>query len=240
MEKKISDHIFEPVETKQAYKEVSEKIKTAIFNGTLKPEDRLPSEIALAKQFQVSRQTVREALRLLEMSGFITIRRGSAGGPIIEKTVLHAVSNALLNALQMQNVTLNDITVARIETEKSVLRYAIKNADQADINALSENISTAKRKVEQGITVFPDNVEFHILLARASKNPVFIVVVESILALGAEYISRFGLNFEASKKTLAEHEKILKAVIERNTEEAIRLIKDHLLRIGHRNKSTTE
>jgi DNA-binding FadR family transcriptional regulator len=233
MGKKKIDHVFAPIKTQQAFKKISEKIKKAIFDGELKPGDRLPSEISLAKQFQVSRQTVREALRLLEMSGFITIRRGSTGGPIIENTVLHAVSNAMNNAIRMQDFTLNDLTTARLETEKSLIKYVVKNADQADIDALSENIVKSKRNADEGIPYFPDFADFHILLAKASKNPVFTVVIESILALGVEYVSRIGRDEENTMVTIAEHENILKAIIEKDADKAIRLMENHVARIGH-------
>ncbi|MDZ7700199.1 MAG: GntR family transcriptional regulator [Deltaproteobacteria bacterium] len=62
---------------------ISNSIKELILNGTLKIGDRLPSEKELAQQFQVDRQTIREALRLLELSGFVTIQRGPGGGPVI-------------------------------------------------------------------------------------------------------------------------------------------------------------
>lgn len=67
--------IFTPVKSKRTFEEVSSKIKNLIFDGTLKPGDRLPSESELAVQFGVGRQTLREALRILELSGFIFMRK---------------------------------------------------------------------------------------------------------------------------------------------------------------------
>ena len=58
------DNLFTPIESKRTFEEISSKVKTLIFDGTLKPGDKLPSELELAKQFGVGRQSVREALRL--------------------------------------------------------------------------------------------------------------------------------------------------------------------------------
>ena len=234
--KRITRQIFQPIEPRRTFKEISEKIKQAIFKGTLKPGDRLPSEVELARQFNVARQTVREALRLLEMSGFITVRRGSNGGPIIENTVLHAATDAILNAIQLQDVSLADLTAARLEIEKGVLRHVVRNADESDIEMLQKNIIRAKEKVSRGVIAFFDNVEFHKLLAKASKNPLFAIVVESIMAVGADYITRIKPALEPSKKTVYEHEAILEAIIETKTEKAIHLLEDHLMRIGHLNR----
>jgi DNA-binding transcriptional MocR family regulator len=73
------ENLFTPIESKRTFEEISSKVKTLIFDGTLKPGDRLPSELELAKQFGVGRQSVREALRLLELSGFVSIQKGYGG-----------------------------------------------------------------------------------------------------------------------------------------------------------------
>ena len=68
--------LFTPIKRMRTFEEVSSKIKEQIFEGAIKPGDKLPSETQLAGQFKVGRQTIREALRLLERSGFITIQKG--------------------------------------------------------------------------------------------------------------------------------------------------------------------
>ena len=83
----VKKELFSPIKSKRTFEEVSGKIKTLIFDGVLKPGDRLPSEIELARQFMVSRQTIREALRILELSGFIKVQKGGSGGPLIKDTI---------------------------------------------------------------------------------------------------------------------------------------------------------
>ena len=80
--------LFGPIRNGRIFEEVSFKIKELILNGTINPGDKLPSEAELAQQFGVSRQTIREALRLLELSGFITVQRGAHGGPLIKDTIV--------------------------------------------------------------------------------------------------------------------------------------------------------
>jgi DNA-binding FadR family transcriptional regulator len=65
-----ANHLFVPIKDLRTVNEISTKIKDLIFSGVLKPGDRLPSEVKLAQQLNVGRQTIREALRLLEISGF--------------------------------------------------------------------------------------------------------------------------------------------------------------------------
>lgn len=224
--------LFQPVESKRTFEEIADQIKRSIFDGTLDPGDRLPSELELARQFNVGRQTIREALRFLEMSGFITIHRGAKGGPVIENTLLHIASNSLMNAIQMQNITLNDLTAARIEIERGVLLHVLKSADASDVRILQENVFKAKREIKKGIRASALNVEFHRLLARASKNPVFEIVVDSIMAVAADYLSRFELGLEQSKRSVDDHEALLAAIIEKDTNKAIKILEDHLRLLG--------
>jgi DNA-binding FadR family transcriptional regulator len=224
--------VFQPVETKRTFEEIADQIKESIFDGTLEPGDRLPSELELARQFGVGRQTIREALRFLEMSGFITIQRGTKGGPVIENTILHIASNSLMNAIQMQNITLDDLTAARIEIERGVLMHVMKNSDASDIKMLQENVSKAKGEIKNNIRASALNVEFHRLLAKATKNPVFEIVVDSIMAVAADYLSRIELGLEQSKRSVNDHEALLSAIIEKNTTKAVKVLEDHLRLLG--------
>jgi DNA-binding FadR family transcriptional regulator len=113
------------------------------------------------------------------------------------------------------------------------LCHAVKNADESDIRLLKKNIVEAKNKIKKNVIAFADNVEFHILLARCSKNPVFVVVVQAIMAIGANYIIKANYTLEECKKTVEEHEVILNAIIGKETEKATRLFEDHIHRIGH-------
>jgi DNA-binding FadR family transcriptional regulator len=223
--------LFKPITTERAFEHVSTKIKSLIFKGILKAGDKLPSETELARQFDVGRQTIREALRVLELSGFLTIQRGATGGPMISDTISDTISNSFLDAMQMKTVTIDDLTVARLEIEKVVLSHAINNADSSDIERLRENVLKAKEKVEGNIQAFSENVQFHRLLANASKNHVFVLIQGAIMAVVADFLSRVEPDLAKSKQVVKSHEDILNAIIRRESDEALRLLEKHLLDI---------
>ena len=205
-----------------------------IFKGVLKPGDRLPSESQLARQFNVGRQTVRESLRILELSGFITIQKGSLGGSIIQDTILNTISNSLLDALQMGRIKPTDLTIARLEIEKAMLNYAIHNADESDLKQLQDNIDRAKIKLDADLQPFKDNIDFHRLLAKASKNYVFVIVVDSIFAFIVDFFSQLKPEIEVSENVIPIHQGILDAMIRKDAEEAIALLENHILETGKR------
>jgi GntR family transcriptional repressor for pyruvate dehydrogenase complex len=138
-----------PIKEKRAFEEVSSKLKELIFTGKLKPGQRLPSESALAQHFQVGRQTIREALRILELSGFISVKAGTKGGPIIEGTMLSKMSGLLLDAFRFDRVSLQDLMTARRAIEISVLDAVFKNGHKSGLTELRAIIAQARATREQ-------------------------------------------------------------------------------------------
>jgi DNA-binding FadR family transcriptional regulator len=222
------EEIFRPVKTKRAFEEISTEIKRLIFEGTLRPGDRLPNENELARKFGVSRQTIREALRVLELTGVIRIKKGGAGGPLIVDTIMHAINGLYLDAIQMKNITAEEISTARIKIEKMVLDEAIDRADDDDIRKMEENVVLEKMVQGNNLDAFEKNMEFHRLIAKASKNHLFVIVMESMIAVVADFRSRIGLDIEVSKRATDEHEEILQAIKMRDRERAADLMEKHL------------
>ncbi|TET90161.1 MAG: FadR family transcriptional regulator [Desulfobacteraceae bacterium] len=228
--------IFAPIKRTRTFEDVSDKIKQLIFDDVLKPGEKLPSEAQLAQQFGVGRQTVREALRLLEISGFITIHRGGSGGPIIKDTILNRISDLFLDAFRIKKVTLAELTVARLEIEKVVLNHVIDNVEESDIRSLQKNVAEARKKIDNNIVATEENIQFHILLAQASRNHVFFIVVESIMAIVGDFLSRIGPDVETSDNVVSYHEDIVKAIAEKKRTKAINLLEQHLLEVRNRLK----
>jgi GntR family transcriptional repressor for pyruvate dehydrogenase complex len=223
--------LFSPVETKRAFEKVSTEIKKLIVRGELKAGDRLPSETEMARQFNVGRQTIREALRILELSGFICIQKGAGGGAVITHTVLNTLSNALIDVMRMEKVSINQLSTARMGIEKLVLEHAVQNCTEADIEALRQSISAARRIMERGLPAFDENNSFHMLLAKASGNRVFVIVAEVLMAVATDLMSRVRQASEISEiseRVWREHEAILESIIEKDTAKAVKLMDAHL------------
>src|SRR5690242_17566569 len=91
--------IFGPARPRRTFEEIINQIKTNIEEGRLKRGDKLPTERALAAQLQVSRNTVREALRTLEISGFIILKRGPTGGAFVAASDPAVLNSQLTSAL---------------------------------------------------------------------------------------------------------------------------------------------
>lgn len=244
---KAQENLFSPIKSKRTFEEVSSKIKRLIFDGVLKPGDRLPSEIELSNQFNVGRQTIREALRILELSGFITVQKGGSGGPLIKDTIINTISDLFLDAFRMEKISIEELTVARLEIEKMVLNRVMDNVKASDIEDLKQNLKAAQEKIEDNLMANEENIEFHNLLARASRNHVFVIVVGSIAAVLRNLLSRLSPEMGTtadravydesslmSANAVRYHEEILEAIIENRREKAIELLEQHLVEVSDR------
>jgi GntR family transcriptional repressor for pyruvate dehydrogenase complex len=211
--------LFARLKTKRAFEEISAEIKRMIFSGVLKPGDRLPSESELGSQFGVSRQTIREAVRRLELAGFIAVQKGASGGPLVVDTILNSISDSFLDAFQLKKMTTDELTKARVEIEKMVVRNLFGVINKGDIATIRQGIREAKKKLEQGIMPFGDDLQFHKLLAKATHNYVFVIMVESLMAVVAHFMSFLNIGADGWGKAIRAHERIVDA-IERGDEAA--------------------
>ncbi len=229
MKKEQYGEVFGPIRNRRTFEEVSDRLKELIFNGTLQPGQQLPSEHALAQLFQVGRQSVREALRVLELSGFITVRPGVKGGAVIEGTVLSKLAGLFLDTIKLHKISLVDCMEARKAIESSVLKLAVQNAGQSDIEDLRDNIMRARRKLQAGQPAYEENVDFHRVLAKASHNYTFSIVMESILAVFSDFKSRNeGVRVTQSMHVTTLHEAIVDAIVAKQGPSALEQLKKDL------------
>jgi DNA-binding FadR family transcriptional regulator len=234
--------------TMRTFENVALKIKEMIFQGEIKPGHPLPSETALARKFGVGRQSVREAIRILEYSGIIsTQKKGRISGVIVQDNILATISNLFVDAMTYDKIPLAHLTVARLEIEKAVVVHAAKNAEEKDYQALEENIAMARKKILKKQPATEENITFHKLLAESSGNIFFIFMVDVLLSSLRDFIGQkhfvdstnadhrlFNNDIERSRQVITYHEDILQAIKHENTERAKMLMEEHLLNLQER------
>jgi len=204
--------------TKRAFDEISGEIKRLI--------SRAFSSRGTDYRLRLIWQTSLEwggnhprGLRLLELSGFISMQKGGAGGPLVVDTILNTIGNSFLDAFQMGRITIDELTVARLAIEQMVWRASL-DLYRADLRALRENVSQAKKKIESGTQAFEENTQFHRLLARSLRPPVRYP--HGIYHDGSCPFSQHpGVNLELSDGSVTAHEQIIAALEEGNREKAL-------------------
>lgn len=185
---------FRAVRALRASDEIAAQIRAELATGKLAVGSRLPSERALAEQFGVSRNTLREALRSLEHAGLLTLHKGAHGGAFIARGGGQAVSNGLQDLFSLGEIQPAQLTEARIWLEAVIVREACRRATPDDIAALRRNV--AETEAAMAVDDFPQraekNIEFHRILARMTGNPMMELLVNAVLDVLRGFIRSIG------------------------------------------------
>ncbi|MCB2185194.1 MAG: GntR family transcriptional regulator [Deltaproteobacteria bacterium] len=163
--------------TEKVSDRIIEQIRDAVLSGELKPGDRIASEKELVAQFEVSKATMREALRVLEVMGLVEIRKGTQGGVFVAEVDMKTTVHSIMNFLHFRSVSIRDITMLRFMLEPWVIQIAMLNADETDYDRLTELTLHADRKT---VPELVHDIGFHRYLARMTNNPILILIMDFI------------------------------------------------------------
>lgn len=215
----------------RVFEEICDKIKERVASGSLKPGDKLPSERDLAEQFQTSRSAVREALRNLERSGVVELRKGIKGGTYISKVDSSVVSNSLSDLLNFGNISIVDLTESRAIIQEAVIRLACLRGTEEDFDALEHSIEVTERLTIEGQLEERrvQLLEYYRLLGRATHNEVMALLVGALTDLVLKLLKRDDVM--PLPTTIKTHRRILQHLRNREVEEAARLMSAHLTKL---------
>jgi 3-hydroxyisobutyrate dehydrogenase len=157
------------------------RIRGQIVRGELKAGDRLPAESELMERFGVSRPTLREAIRVLEMESLLRMRRGSRGGALITSPDPQVAARAVGVLLQLRGVSLRDIHEARMMIEPTAARRIAESHDASPVlDTLRERNEEARANVRD-FREFPHRSwSFHKTLVEGARNETLTVLWQMI------------------------------------------------------------
>ncbi|MCW3014205.1 MAG: GntR domain protein [Solirubrobacterales bacterium] len=178
---------FSPVQTRRTFEEAVDQIAERIQFGELRVGDQLPPERTLAAQMQISRPTVREALKVLAESGVVEVRPGPTGGAFVlsefvPRVVIHRRSELRLNEV-------GGVLEARRMLEPRVAQLAAVHAGRADFETMERTIARQVRIAasgDAGVVTHEDRFlaldqQFHLAIARATGNSTVVGMMRSLL-----------------------------------------------------------
>jgi DNA-binding FadR family transcriptional regulator len=225
--------MFKAIPTNRISKVVADQIRDAVFQKRLKPGDRLPPERKLMEEFEVSRVTIREALRSLEHFGIIEIKRGFEGGAFIKDPSTKFVNNYLQDIFSLGKIKVCHLTEARFSVEPSSVKLACERMTEGFLKQIELNIKETKECLDKGNKNDARllNLEFHRKIAQASENPVIFFMIDSIMDIMENNISSIPLLGKPVARSLKFHEEIYFAIRDRNAKGAHDLMQDHIMNI---------
>jgi DNA-binding FadR family transcriptional regulator len=223
-----NDSLFQPIESSNLYKSISERIKEAIFKNHLKPGDKLPSEKELSLSFNVSKASLREALRTLEAEGLIEIRKGVSGGAFVREVDLNTACGFFFNYLFFQKPTLREFSQIRIILELAVIDIITPVLTDVELAHLEGNLEKTKNSLNNGKYICELDLAFHRMLASATNNTIIEVVLEAIKHAVFEIKSILEPDYEFAKSIYELHKQIYEALCERDAEKAKNQMFNHI------------
>jgi GntR family transcriptional repressor for pyruvate dehydrogenase complex len=218
---------FKPLKQSRVSEEVLRQLKEAIILGEFKSGQKLPSERELTEAFRVSRSVIREAIRALEITGFVGLRHGPAGGAFVKDLSFDHVGDAFLDVFLANKVAIRELADVRYYIEPEVARLAALQANASGKKRLVEaqeaefiEVSTTSDRIDQLQKV-------HLVIAELCANHFFEAIAKSMLKLTYEIVEAVDPDHRALHMP-GEHCDIIEAILHRNAEAAKEAMACHL------------
>lgn len=224
-ERVIGEKVLRPRE------QVEKQVRAAILSGDLKSGERLPSEAELSRQFNVSRTTVREALRSLNSQNLISKVPGHGGGSFV-RSIDHRALGAMLqeslhNLLQLGTLDWREVAMVRQYLEVPSARLAAEHRTAEHLDTLAAIVARQKAITVDDPAVPELDAQFHATIADASGSRLLAGLVHALHA-ETEPVHSLDLSPEVGRRTVMQHRAIVRAIEAQDPDAAETAVVDHL------------
>lgn len=209
---------------------VSESVARAIVRdvAALEPGDRLPSEASMLERYEVSRGSLREALRILEIQGLITIKPGPGGGPVLLGPDVDGMAKMQSLHFHLMGARYSELLAARVVIEPQIARMAAERTDRAALSVLEPFLLERT----DDIVIDEDYLEgasgFHRVMCTLSGNPVLDIIASSLNQIVLSHVKGAMFTDERRYEIGCDHVAIVEAVLDGNGALAEQLMRDHM------------
>jgi DNA-binding FadR family transcriptional regulator len=206
---------------------VARLIVRDIVERGLVPGDALEAEAAMLERFGISRASLREALRILETHGLITIKPGPGGGPSVGAVSSRDFGRTATLFFQVLRVDIGEVLEARLVIEPVMAGLAAQRKDPELIEQLQENVR-AHQTAADDATWLRVTQEFHALVCGMSGNQLLNLLALALKDIYTDRVSEFAFPEESRDHVRKTHAEIADAISEGDAETAARLMREHM------------
>ena len=217
---------FKVIKRRRLYQDIVGQIQEFIRDGVLKPGDRLPPERDLAERLQVSRSSLREAMRALELQGLVVSRPGS--GTFVSTESLDTLVSIIAASLTGARDFLNDVFEVRHLLEPQVAALAAERATEEDFQSIAEALGQQEQQIARGETGVEGDTAFHFAMARATQNWALVRVISTIANVLRVSRDRSLQTPGRPQRSLASHRHILEMIRRKDAGEARAAMEHHI------------
>ncbi len=205
------------------------QIESLLEKGELRPGDQLPPERALAEQFQVSRASVREALRSLELLGVVETHAG--GGTFVRRTAPEDLARPLSNLIARGH-TMSDVIEVRGLLEPAIAAAAAKRITASELAELRTILAAQGRKVDAGEPYAEEDTRFHELIGHAARNELLTTMLGVIWDVLRSSREQWLQTNQRAHASIDAHRRILIALETGNGDAARAAAAEHIHAVG--------
>ena len=214
------------------YHEIVDQIRGLIAAGRIKPGDRLPPERELAELFKASRNSVRDAIRVLEQMGLIESRQGD--GTYVRSVSVEQLTEPLALLLLQSRTQMRELWEVRRVLEPALAEFAAARITDEELAELDAILEQQRRKVEAGFIALEEDTAFHNGIAEAARNTVMLRALDTLVDLLRQSRERSLQQHDRPAYSLAGHRRILAALRRRDPDGARTEMLRHLHDIEER------
>jgi DNA-binding FadR family transcriptional regulator len=221
--------LLKPVEVPKASDVLARELRERILSGELVEGTALPAERELVKQTQMSRATVREALRILEVQNLVRVRAGRAGGAFVQRPTTNGMASSVSMLIRGQRIKLEDLMETREALEPFCAESAARKRTDDDLELLdraNEEIADPDADLS---TFLQSNLDWHVGVAMASHNELligFMTALSNAIYAGTENAAFVDENVRIV--TARAHRSITTAIRSRDADTAGRRMRRHV------------
>ena len=216
---------FEVIRKDKVYEAVARQLEQFILER-LKPGDKLPPERELCEMFGVSRSSVRDAIRTLELMGLLEPRQGV--GTVVCELTAGSLINPLSNVLTRKRQLVTELLDVRQIIEPPLAARAAQHASAEEVSEMEAILQRQALKMQEGEPAIKEDSEFHYAIALASGNSVVLKVLDVLMDLLRETRERSLQVAGRPQKSLAGHRAILAAIKRKDSAAAEAAMRRHI------------
>lgn len=199
---------------------VVEKLKEGIISGEYKSGDQLPPEGALCELFSVSRITVREALKKLNMMGLVEIKQGK--GTFVKTVDLGLFMKPLFQLIDFEEIDVEAIYTAREYIEGGTAYLAASVRTDTELAVLRSLLQSIRQCIAQqdAVKLYEYDQAFHMQIAKAAHNPILLSILQPLEEIDTACVKRFDKYLTIIENCYKEHYDIFRAIEAQDPEAA--------------------
>jgi len=222
--------LLKPIKRVRLYENAVEQIQSLILRKRYKPGDRLPPERSLAEQLNISRPSLREALRILAVMGLIDIKVGNG---IYVKEVnflpyIESVNLSISSRLQMEKDSLIKLWEVRKILEVGMIDHSTRQITEPFLKSLLRCIEEMEKNIGNQDVFISSGIRFHRLIAEAGQNEILILIWDTLANLIRRSHDKIYRIARSPTRSLLAHKRIYLALKKRNIQKAVEAMKKHM------------